>query len=81
MPEPLSAFFSTHLNSRVNSIETLAQRNLRFLGCPLSKLELAQDQAYECIAKAIELYTQYTEPDTEFLLFDSELYTPRRQAP
>jgi hypothetical protein len=76
MPEPLSAFYSTHLNSRINSIESLATRNLRFLGCPLNKLELAKDQAYEAISKAVELYTQYTEPDTEFLLFDSDLYVP-----
>jgi hypothetical protein len=71
-----SKFYSTHLNSKINSISDLAQRNLRFLGCPLTKIELAEDQAFECISKALELYTQYTEPDTEFLLFDSEIYVP-----
>jgi hypothetical protein len=76
MPEPQSDYFSTHLNSRIDSIEKLATRNLRMLGCPLTKLEITMDTGYECIAKAVELYTQYTEPDTEFLLFDSELYTP-----
>jgi hypothetical protein len=70
-----SQFYSTHLNSRIDSIEKLATRNLRMLGCPLNKLELAQDQAYEAISKAVELYTQYTEPDREFLLFDSDIYT------
>lgn len=74
MSEPLSAYYSTHLNSRVDSIEKLATRNLRFLGCPLIKLELAKDMAYEAISKAVELYTQYTEPDREFLIFDSNLY-------
>ena len=74
MHEPLSSFFSTHLNNRIDSIEKLAERNMRFLGCPLTKLEIAQDQAYEAIAKAVELYTQYTEPDTHFLLFDSDIY-------
>jgi len=78
MSEPLSAYYSTHLNSRVDSIEKLATRNLRFLGCPLIKLELAKDMAYEAISKAVELYTQYTEPDREFLLFDSELYEEGR---
>lgn len=77
MPEPLSSFYSTHLNSRIDSIEKLACRNLRFLGAPVSgKIELSHDMGYECISKAMELYTQYTEPDTEFLLFDSEIYTP-----
>jgi len=46
------------------------------LGAPLNKLELAQDQAYECISKSVELYTQYTEPDRHLLLFDSDIYTP-----
>lgn len=76
MPEPLSSFFSTHLNSKINSIPALATRNLRFLGCPLINLEIAQDMAYEAIAKSIELYTQYTEPEKHFLLFDSTLYKP-----
>lgn len=75
MPEPLSAFFSTHLNSRIDSIEKLACRNMRLLGGDLVNIELAQDTAYECIANAVELYTRYTEPKEEFLLFDSELYT------
>jgi hypothetical protein len=76
MPEETSEFYSTHLNSRIDTIEKLATRNLRMLGCPLIKLELAQDMAFEAISKAVELYTQYTEPDREFLLFDSTIYTP-----
>lgn len=76
MPEPLSSFFSTHLNSRIDSIEKLACRNMRLLGGDLVNIELAQDTAYECIANAVELYTRYTEPSEEFLLFSSELYTP-----
>ena len=71
-----SQFYSTHLNSKIDSIEKLACRNMRFLGGDLVNIELAQDTAYECIAKAIELYSQYTEHDTEFLLFDSSIYTP-----
>lgn len=74
MPEPLSSFFSTHLNSRINSIEKLACRNMRMLGGDLINIELAQDSCYETISKAVELYTQYTEPSTHFLLFDSEIY-------
>jgi hypothetical protein len=71
-----SQFYSTHLNSKIDSIEKLACRNMKFLGGDLVNIELAQDTCYETISKAVELYTQYTEPDTEFLLFDSELYTP-----
>jgi hypothetical protein len=48
---------------------------MKWLGMPLVSVELAQDMAYESISKAVELYTQYTELDTEFLLFDSEIYT------
>lgn len=76
MEEPLSAFFSTNYNSRIDSIEKLACRNLRFLGAPLQKIEIARDTAFECISKAVELYTQYTELDKELLLFDSTIYVP-----
>lgn len=75
MAEPLSAFYSTAINSRIDSFPKLATRNLRMLGCPLIKLEIAQDMAYEAISKAVELYTEYSEPDQEYLLFDSSLYT------
>jgi hypothetical protein len=39
-------------------------------------VELSQDMGFESIAKAVELYTQYTEPSREYLLFDSQIYTP-----
>lgn len=74
MPEPVSSFYSSHLNSKIDSIEKLACRNLKFLGGDLTKIEIARDTAYECISKAIELYTQYTEPERHFLLFDSSIY-------
>lgn len=76
MPEPLSSFASTHLNSRIDSIEKLACRNLRLLGSNLINLEIATEAGGEAISKAVELYTQYTEPETHFLLFDSDIYTP-----
>lgn len=77
MAEPLSAFYSTHLNSRIDSIEKLATRILRQLGCPIvGKLELAQEQCYEFIAMAVEHFSQYAGYTEEFLLFDSRLYRP-----
>ena len=76
MSEPLSAFYSTHLNSRIDSIEKLALRNLRMLGCNLVGVEIGREMAYEAISKAVELYTRYTELDREFLLFDSDIYEP-----
>lgn len=74
MSEPIENFYSTHLNNRIDSFEKLACRNMRFLGAPLVKLEIARDMAYEAISKAVELFTQYTEPEQHFLLFDSKLY-------
>jgi hypothetical protein len=74
MAEPLSAFYSTYLNNRIDTIDKLGVRNLRQLGCPLQKLEIAIDQAREFAAMAIEMYTRYAGYTEEYLLFHSDLY-------
>jgi len=76
MPEPLSSFYSTAIHSKIDSIEKLACRNMKLLGAPLVNIELAQDMCYEAISIAVEWYTKYSEPSEEFLIFDSEIYTP-----
>lgn len=74
MSEPLSAFYSTYLNNRIDTIDKLGVRNLRQLGCPLQNLEIAIDQAREFAAMAIEMYTRYAGYTEEYLLFHSDLY-------
>jgi hypothetical protein len=74
MAEPLSAFYSTALNTRIDSYPKLATRILRQLGCPLIKLEVARDACYEFISEAVELWTRYAGYTEEFLLFDTSLY-------
>lgn len=74
MPEPLSSFYSTALNSRIDSYEKLSVRILRQLGCPLINLELARDMCFEYISEAVELYTRYAGYTEEHILFDSQIY-------
>ena len=74
MAEPLSSFYSTNLNSKVNSIDTLVRRIGLQLGCPLIQIELVMDQLREFVAMAVEYYTEYGGYDEQFLLFDSNLY-------
>jgi len=71
MPEPLSSFYSTALNSRIDSYERLSTRILRQLGCPLINLELARDMCFEYISEAVELYTRYAGYTEEHLLVDT----------
>lgn len=78
MSEPLSAFYSTALNNRIDSYDKLSTRILRQLGCPLQKLEIAREMMYEYIAMAIEHYTEYAGYTEEYLLFSSNLYVKGR---
>lgn len=71
---PVSAFYSTNLNSVVDSYTRLGQRICRALGAPMINLEIHQDQLNEFISMALELYTRYAGYTREFLIFDSKLY-------
>ena len=77
MPDPLpvSHFYSTYLNSRVDSITRLSDRIARSLGYPLINIDAHQDQVYENIAIATEMFTKYAGYSLEYLVFDSKLYT------
>jgi len=72
---PLSAYYTTALNSRITSYELLADRILRQLGAPLINLEVMCSTVYDHIGQAIEWYTKYSGHTEEFLVFDSTLYT------
>lgn len=71
---PVSAFQSTNLNHKVNSYSRLADRVVRTLGAPLIKIELHQDQIFENISIAVEMFTKFAGYTEEYLAFDSNLY-------
>jgi len=71
---PISAFQSTNLSNRINTYNRLADRVVRSLGAPLIQVELHQDQIFENISIAIEMFTKFAGYTAEYLVFDSNLY-------
>jgi len=76
--EPTSAFYSSYLTSTINSYDRLGDRISRSLGAPLVNIEIHQDQMYENIAIATEMFSKYAGYTREILVFDSALYEPGR---
>lgn len=74
--EPVSAFYSTNLQSKIQSYERLGERICRALGAPLINLEIHADQLNEFISIACEMFTKYAGYTQEYLVFDSALYEP-----
>lgn len=72
--EPISAFLSTNLNSKIECYQRLGERILRTLGHPMINIELHYDQLYEAISMAIDFYTIYSGYTKEYVIFDSRLY-------
>jgi hypothetical protein len=72
--KPVSAFLSTNLSNKLESFQQLGDRIKRSLGWPLISLEIHQDQLFENIQIAIEMYSKYAGYTQEFLIFDSLLY-------
>lgn len=73
--QPISAFLSTNLNSKITSYNRLLQRVLWQLGAPAINIEVARDSIYENISVAADLYTTYAGLSDEYLVFNSSLYT------
>lgn len=71
---PVSAFMSTNLNSKIDCYGRLADRIVRALGAPLISIEVHQDQIFENISIACEMYSKYAGYSREYLIFDSRLY-------
>lgn len=71
---PVSAFYSTNLNSAIDGYNRLGERISRSLGAPLVNIEIHQDQLFENISIAIELFTKYAGYTNEYLVFNSDLY-------
>lgn len=76
--EPTSAFYSSYLTSTITSYDRLGDRISRTLGAPLVNVEIHQDQLYENIAIAIEMFSKFAGYTREILVFDSALYEPGR---
>ena len=75
---PISAFQSTNLNSKIDSFCRLADRITRALGSPVVTVELHQDQIFENISRAAEMFSKYAGYTKEYLIFDSRLYEHRK---
>ena len=74
--KPLSAFYSTNLNPIVNSYEKLATRIAYTLGYPQINIEAHQNQVFENISIAIEMFSKFAGYTEELLTFNSQLYEP-----
>ena len=72
--QPLSAFLSTNLNSKIETYDRLSDRIKRSLGYPLVSLEIHTDQLRENIQIAVEYFTKYAGFTREYLIFDSAMY-------
>jgi len=72
--EPVSAFYSTNLQSKIESYDRLGARICRTLGAPLINIEIHADQLNEFISIACEMFTKFAGYTQEYLVFDSRLY-------
>lgn len=70
----VSTFYSTNLNSRIQAFNDLGVRISRQLGAPLINVEIHQDQLYENISIAVEMFSKFAGYTEEYLVFDSDLY-------
>jgi hypothetical protein len=75
---PIEAFQSTNLNNKIDSFSRLADRIVRAIGAPLVAVEAHQDQIFENIALACEMFSKYAGYSREYLILDSALYEKGR---
>ena len=66
----------TTLTPAVTSYDELAQRIKKQLGAPLINVEISNEQIYDCITDSIEYFTKWAGYTEEYLVFNSQLYTP-----
>jgi len=71
---PLSSFYSTNLNNVICGYSRLGERISRSLGAPLINVEIHQDQLYENISIAVEMFTKFAGYTREYIIFNSDLY-------
>jgi hypothetical protein len=71
---PVSAFQSTNLNNKIDCFSRLGDRIVRSLGAPLISVEIHQDQLFENIGIACEMFSKFAGYTKEYLILDSALY-------
>jgi hypothetical protein len=71
---PISAFQSSNLSSKIDSFSRLGDRITRAMGAPMINIEIHQDQLFENISIACEMFTKYAGYTEEYLVFNSDLY-------
>jgi hypothetical protein len=71
----LSAFYSTNLQPQVKGYTRLSDRIAYTLGYPMVNIEVHQNQIYEYISIACEMFSKYAGYTEEWMVFDSNLYT------
>lgn len=71
---PIEAFQSTNLSNKIDTYSRLADRIVRAIGAPLVSVEAHQDQLFENIAIACEMFSKYAGYTKEYLVLDSALY-------
>ena len=71
---PVSSFYSTNLNPRVKTFSTLSTRIAQALGYPHINIEAHQNQVYDNISIACEMFSKFAGYTKEYLVFDSKLY-------
>ena len=70
----VSGFYSTNLNPRVRTFDSLAKRVAMALGYPQINIEAHVDQVYDNISIACEFFTKFAGYTQEYIIFDSSLY-------
>jgi len=75
---PISAFQSTNLNSKIDSFSRLGDRITRAMGAPMINIEIHQDQLFENISIACEMFAKYAGYTEEYLVFNSDLYVDHK---
>ena len=75
---PIEVFQSTNLSNKIDTFGRLADRIVRSIGAPLVSVEAHQDQLFENIAIACEMFSKYAGYTKEYLVLDSRLYEKGR---
>ena len=71
---PVAEFKSTILNGRVTSYSLMADRIRMSLGAPMVNIEIHDNQIFDNIGIACEMFTKYAGFTEEFLVFDVSKY-------
>lgn len=78
---PVSNYYSTNLNNRINSFAKLAERIAMTLGYPQVNIEAHQNQVMDNISISLEMFSKFAGYTEEFLVFNSSLYEPGKGLP